>query len=375
MSRRFAAAVSEHPLLTHAAGEVIGQVMDEVGAAPDLAVLFATSRTIGALDDVCDAVRSTLAPTTFLACTAVSIIGNGREVEEVPAISLFAGRTDGLQSVRLEAQRSGDGWAISGFPAGRPEGTLILMADPFTFPVDGLLQQLAVLAPDLAVVGGLASASSVPGGNRLYLDDAMSTTGAVGVIVPPGAAHTLVSQGCRPVGDPFIVTEAENNLLLGLGGRPAVERLQAMVADADDITRDLIQQGLHVGIVVNEQQLDFRRGDFLIRGVVGIDADRGAVAVGDTVELGQTVQFQVRDADTADEDLRELLAGRSAAGAMVFTCNGRGSHLFDVPDHDAALIHETLQAPVAGMFCAGEFGPIGARNHMHGFTASMVLFD
>lgn len=373
MTGRFGAAVSEHPLLTHAAGEVIGQVLDATGPEPDLAILFATAPTIGALEDVADAVRSTLAPKTLLGCTAVSVIGNRREVEEVPAISLFAARIEGLVSVRLEAQRTPDGWEISGFPPDA-SGTLILMADPFSFPVDGLLHHLSEIAPDLAVVGGLASASGVPGGNRLILDGEMTHTGAVGVIVPPGGASTLVSQGCRPVGEPFTVTGAEHNLINELGGRPAIERLQELVAGADEQTRQLLQQGMHIGIVVNEQQMDFRRGDFLIRGVVGVDRDSGAVAVGDQVRLGQTVQFQARDADTADEDLRELLQGRDGSAALVFTCNGRGTNLFAVPDHDASMVHEQIEAPVAGMFCAGEIGPVGDRNHMHGFTASVVLF-
>lgn len=375
MTGRFGAAVSEHPLLTHATGEVIGQVLDQVGEAPDIAILFATGPTTGALEDVCDAVRSTLAPTTFLACTAVSVIGNQREVENVPAISLWAGRLDGATPVRLIADRQSDGWAISGFPPGIERGTLVLLADPFSFPVDGLLHHLRQVAPDLVVVGGLASAAGAPAGNRVALNGEFASDGAVGIIVPEGAARTIVSQGCRPLGDPFTVTRVEHNLIAELGGRPALQRLEEIIGNADEGTRALAQRGLHIGIVVNERAVEFRRGDFLIRAVVGVDRDTGAVAVGDHVQLGQTVQFQVRDATSADEDLSKLLEGKSAASALVFTCNGRGTQMFAEPDHDAALIHEALQAPIAGMFCAGEIGPIGSRNYMHGFTASVVLFD
>lgn len=372
---RFGAAVSEHPLLSHATGEVVGQVLDAVGEEPDVAAVFFTGPTIDSTDEVLGAVRALLRPRLLVGSSAVSIIGNEREVEQVPAISLWAGRMDEVTAVRLEARRTPDGWAIGGLPADAERGTLVLIADPFTFPVDGLLHELATRAPALRVVGGLASASAAPGGNRLVLDGAVHTDGAVGFLVPEGAATTLVSQGCRPVGEPFTVTAAEHNLVTGLGGRPAVERLQDVVAEADDLTRQLLQSGLHIGIVVNEHQVDFRRGDFLIRGVVGVDRTTGAVAVGDRVTLGQTVQFQVRDADTADEDLRELLDGRRAEGALVFTCNGRGTHLFGEPDHDASVIHEAIRAPLAGMFCAGEIGPVGDRNHLHGFTASVVLFS
>ena len=371
---RFGAAVSEHPLLSHATGEVVGQVLDAVGEEPDVAAVFLTGPTITSADEVIGVIRSLLRPKLLVGCSAVSVMGNEREVEDVAAVSLWAGRVDGVVGVRLEAERTPDGWTIGGFPADVDRGTLVLLADPFSFPVDGLLHQLAEHAPALRVVGGLASASAAPGGNRLILDDAVSSAGAVGFVVPEGAASTLVSQGCRPVGEPFTVTDVEHNLIAGLGGRPAVERLQDVVAEADDATKQLLQAGLHIGIVVNEHQVDFRRGDFLIRGVMGVDRTSGAVAVGDRVGLGQTVQFQVRDADTADEDLRELLEGRSAAGALVFTCNGRGTHLFGEPDHDASAIYEALRAPLAGMFCAGEIGPVGDRNHMHGFTASVVLF-
>jgi len=142
------------------------------------------------------------------------------------------------------------------------------------------------------------------------------------------------------------VTRVEHNLLHELGGRPALERLQELVENADAVTRDLLKRGMHIGVVVNEQQVDFRRGDFLIRGVMGVDRSSGAVAVGDRLAVGQTVQFQVRDAETADEDLRELLQGNSATGALLFTCNGRGSHLFDVPNHDADLVYEQLGSPL-----------------------------
>ena len=137
----------------------------------------------------------------------------------------------------------------------------------------------------------------------------------------------------------------------------------------------LAQRGLHCGIVANESHLDYRRGDFLIRGVLGAVQERGAVAIGDTATVGSIVQFQVRDGASADEDLRELLTGERASAALVFTCNGRGVSLFGEPHHDAELVSRLLDTgSVGGMFCAGEFGPIGARNALHGFTASIALF-
>jgi small ligand-binding sensory domain FIST len=198
----------------------------------------------------------------------------------------------------------------------------------------------------------------------------------VGVILPPGVAvATVVSQGCRPVGRPYTVTRAEGHLLQELGGQPALQRLQDLAGELPAADRQLLSQGVHLGRVIDEHKLDFERGDFLIRGVMGVEQATGALAVGDELEIGATVQFQVRDATSADEDLRALLSGRSAEAALVFTCNGRGVNLFGVPDHDASIVSElTGSSAVSGMFCAGEVGPVGGKTFLHGFTASVALF-
>jgi small ligand-binding sensory domain FIST len=255
---------------------------------------------------------------------------------------------------------------------------LILLADPFTFPVDLLLRSLAAERPGLPVIGGMASAARAPGGNRLALNEQVFSDGAVGVLIGPGVTvSSVVSQGCRPIGRPLAVTRAEGNIIYQLGGQPALQRLLQMAKDGtSERDVELINRGLHLGVVIDEHKADFGRGDFLIRNVIGADRSNGAIAVGDQVELGTTVQFHVRDADAADEDLRELLADRNADGVLLFTCNGRGSRLFAKPDHDAGVIGDLLgDPPMSGFFAAGEVGPVGGRNFVHGFTASMALFE
>ena len=376
MTGRFGAAISEHPKAAFATGEVVGQVLDQVGAEPELAIAFVTSGRTAELADVCDAIQAALRPGRLLAVTSSVVVGNDREVEDVPAISLWAGRVADATGLRVTAERSGDGaWRFPGAPPASTAGTLILLADPFSFPVEDFLADLALSSPALAVVGGLAAGSAVPGGNRLVLDGESHASGAVGVLCPPGSIDCVVSQGCAPVGDPFTVTRVEGQRLVELGGRPALDRLRELVAGADEAQHEVMQRGLHVGVVADEHQLDFRRGDFLVRGLMGIDAPTGSITVGARLTVGQTVQFQVRDATTAHEDLRARFDGRAAASALLFTCNGRGPRLFDEPNHDASLIHEALgRAPVGGMACAGEIGPVGPRNHVHGFTASAALF-
>jgi small ligand-binding sensory domain FIST len=190
--------------------------------------------------------------------------------------------------------------------------------------------------------------------------------------------RTIVSQGCRPVGSPFTVTKAERNVVAELGGRSAIARLEELVAAAGVDERELLARGLQMGIVVDEHRSEFDRGDFLVRAVLDADHRTGTVTVGEQVEVGQTLQFQVRDAEAADEDLAALLAnvGHLPRGALLFTCNGRGMNLFGCRDHDTGMIEERLgPLPLAGAFCAGEIGPIGDRNFLHAFTASIALFD
>ena len=376
----FGAAISEHPLTTQAAGEVVGEVLEQVGEAPDLAVLFVSAAHLGLMAEIAETVRTALRPGALIGVTASSIVGGGREVEDRPAISLWAGNVGPVEPVRLETQRLNGGWALTGLPAEAEATTprvLLLLADPFSIPTDGMLDRLRAKAPTVEVVGGLASTGRAPGGNRLVLDDAVFDNGAVGVLLDAGVVSgTVVSQGCRPVGQAYVVTRATDNVIHDLAGVPALDRLRDIVAGLPPGDRALVQEGLHVGRVIDEQQDSFGRGDFLICNVMGADPQEGDITIGATADVGSTVQFQVRDADSADEDLRHLLAGQQGRAALVFTCNGRGRNFFDAPDHDARLVHDQVgQGAVAGMFCAGELGPVGGRNFVHGYTASVVLFD
>ena len=389
---RTAAALSEHPLATHAVGECVGALLEQGGSSPDLLVLFVTAPQIGVFEDVVAASRQVLDPLVTLGASSVSVLAGGREVEEHSAIAAFGLWDDDAaqrqpspphagpapRAVRLSSRAGPEGPEVVGLDTlAGSSGTLVLLADPFSCPVDLIIEELAASAPELAVVGGLASAARQPGGNRLVLDDGVYADGAVGVLLPDRVGvTTVVSQGCRPIGQPLTVTAGERNLVAELAGRPALERLLDVVGTLSPEDRQLAAQGMQVGRVIDEQRDEFGRGDFLIRAVVGADRERGVVAIDDEVELGATLQFQLRDAAAAHDDLVELLGERAAAGALVFTCNGRGSALFGIPDHDATVVSESLAgAPVAGMFCAGEFGPVGGVNFVHGFSASVLLFE
>jgi small ligand-binding sensory domain FIST len=369
----FAAALSEHPVTAHAIGEATGQVLERLGEEPpDLVLLFATRHHTAAFGEAADAVRTLLRPGTLAGCTAASVLANAHEAEETPAITLWAGRFGPVV-----------GRAVPGADLLLPDPpfvprAVLLLADPFSFPPEPALAAIAERWPGVPVIGGMASAAAGPGGNRLLLDGTRLTAGAVAVLLGPGLElDTVVSQGCRPIGQPFTVTAAEGQVVQELGGQPAMTRLQQLVDDqlSEDDVAVINGGGLHVGKVIDERKVDLGRGDFLVRNVLGANRIEGWIAVDEPVQVGDTLQFHLRDAEAADDDLRALLTRAPAAeSALLFTCTGRGRSLFGAPAHDAEVLEDyTGPLPAAGMFCAGEFGAVGGRNFLHGFTASIAL--
>ncbi len=354
------------------------------GASPELAVLFASAHFLGSATALASAVTEEAGPVPLIGCVSDGVIGGAREAESGPAVSLWLAAGLGpAETFAMDFVRTGSGGAFGGYLFGdRPAGMHLMICDPFTFPAGDLLAHLNSRAPGTMVMGGMASGGLALRQSRLFLDGRVITHGAVGVHLPQAEVHPLVAQGCRPVGALFTITRADGNLIRELGGRPPLVRLRDLAASMQGRERELLAQGVHLGLVINEYQADPGQGDFLIRGIVGADPDSGAVAVDEEVDVGQSVQFHVRDAGSADEDLRRTLereaaalGGHQPAGALLFTCNGRGSRMFAEPDHDAGLLAKLLGGlPVAGFFCAGELGPVGGQNFLHTFTASIALF-
>lgn len=379
----FASALSTHPDPAEATGEVAGRLLEKLGAGPELAVLFCSPHHVDDLDEIASAVRRLVEPGVLLGASGIAVLSGEREVEAGPALSLWGGRLAAMpRPVRVTAARSPSGTAVGGLTADTcgPGEVLLLIADPFTMPMDDIVMMLGQLDPPVVTVGGAASVLTSPGSNRLVVDGEVVRDGGVGVVLPAEVATTVVvSQGCRPVGEPMIVTGADRNLITELAGRPALDRLQDLVTSADPDERERMGAGLHLGVALDEHQATFSTGDFLVRSIVGIDAAAGGLVVGEFAPVGATVQFQVRDAAAADDELRSMLAAASrdgpADGALVFTCNGRGERLFGTPNHDARAVAGVLRTDAAaGMFCAGEIGPVRGRSHVHGFTASVALF-
>jgi small ligand-binding sensory domain FIST len=396
---RFGDGLAFGPDLLTAAEDAVAQAVAPLEAEPDLVCVFVSGGDPEVIDAAARcAMRVTEAP-VVLGCSASGVIGGSRGIEdsEAGAVSAWAAVLPGarLEPFRLETLRSAavsgdeERLVIVGMPEAQPDDVVgVLLTDPYSFPVDAFVERSGEVLPGLPLVGGLAGAHA-RGDTRLFLGgtdraDEVFEDGAVGVVMGGDlAAATLVSQGARPIGPLMAVTKADDNVLYELAGTPALDKLEQIVAELTVEEQELAAQGLLIGVAMDEYAEEHERGDFLVRGVVGADTDSGAIAIGDVVEIGRTVRFQVRDAEAADEELTELLtefdlleSGR-VEGALLFSCNGRGQAMFADSDHDIRTVRKAFGnggVSVGGFFAAGEIGPVGGRNHVHGFTASILAF-
>jgi len=388
---RFASALTTKAGWADAVKDLGQQVAAQLGTdKTDLAVLFAHPKYVAQIDEIVGATQEAVGAQHLIGCTGAGIIGTNQEVEEQPALSLLVGELPGVEvkpfhltEKDLEESTGPAFWhfQLELEPSVAPQ--FVVMVDPFTTRAMQLIDALVEAYPQAPMVGGLASGAQQAGENRLFVDRQVYDEGAIGVgLVGRIALRTVVSQGCRPIGEPFTVTRADKNIVFELAGRPPMKVLQEMLPRLPARDRDLARSALFLGRVVNEYQEEFSRGDFLIRNLLGSDPQSGALAVGDLMRTGQTVQFQVRDAATADEDLRHLLAkertelgSQQPRGALLFSCLGRGARMYGTADHDIQAVQETLgPVPTAGFFCNGEIGPVGQRAFIHGFTSVVGLF-
>lgn len=351
------------------------------GEMPNLVLAMISDAHAVFAEDIATFLGERFPGAAVIGCTASGVVGGAREMEGGPAVSImtaFLPETS-IQPFGLRFFETGDGeHEYRGWPDMiPPDATLLLLCDRFSFPAVHFLSELNETRPGQLVVGGIATGGNKPGETRLFYEGRMFTEGAVAVALSGRVrVRTVVSQGCRPVGSPVTITRADRNTIFELAGKRPIDILGEVWRQADPRDRALLQQGPQIGRLVDEYKDDPGPGDFLIRPVMGGDSESGVIAVGDMVEVGETIQFHVRDPKAADEDLDRHLEqiGVRPEAAVLFTCNGRGTNMFDEPDHDASAISRILGIPLVGMFCSGELGPVGGRNFMHGQTASVAVF-
>ena len=386
---QFASAVSKEINAAEAGRELTGHIERALQNGPiDLACLFLSSHYAEHAEELSSAVFDRLSPRALLGCTGEGIIAGVEEIENAPAVTLWAAQLPDTSLVpwRLSGSQEGGDVGIMDWPDLGPTSdpsTLLVFADPFSLPMDDVLSGMADHCPGSVAIGGMAGGGHDEGENRLLLNEGVYENGLIGIAISGAVSvTTIVSQGCRPIAERYVVTKADRNVIHELGGISALDQLRQMFESLNSHDRNLAQTALHVGIVMDEQRNRFERGDFLVRNLIGADRSSGSLAIGDMVAEGQTVQFHVRDAQSATEDLNLMLAADRARrttpplGALLFSCCGRGRGLFGRPHHDVTIVRERAgDIPVSGFFAQGEIGPVGGTNFLHGYTASVALFS
>ncbi|MCH9033992.1 MAG: FIST C-terminal domain-containing protein [Planctomycetes bacterium] len=387
MILRFAASISG----AHDADQAVEELLAPIDARitpgmVDLAFLFTTAHFEDETESVVGQVQSALPNAIIMGCTAEGTIGVDREIERAPSMSLVVATLpdvrvrpfhvvqDQIVGVRglADLERM-----VGVSPESKP--VFVAFGDPFSADISAFVGHINDYFPGSLLIGGVASAARAPRENRLFSAAEIHREGIVGVGLSGRLkVDAVVSQGCRPIGKPFVITKGERNVVYELGGRAALKRLQEVLVNLSQEDEALARQALLIGRVIDERKDSFVRGDFLIHNIIGVDKSSGAIGVNGHAKVGATVQFHVRDAASADEDLRALLAPyahQDVRGAMLFGCNGRGTNMWSKPGHDIGVLREVLgEVPTAGFFCGGEFGPVGGANFVHGFTASVGLF-
>ena len=383
---RWASAASRLDEPAAAAAQVAAELRAQLGESQlDLVLAFVSGPGATRTSAATEALRRELPAVTFAAVSARGVVTREHEVEQGIALSVVAARLPGvdvkpfllLQDAWAEPVENEAAFELRA-PGVRGAEIVFLIGDPFSLDLDRVLGLFNRWAPGVRVVGGLASAAARPGGNTLVLNDWMAREGGFAIALHGAIrADVVVSQGCEPIGPPLDVTHVEDNLILTLDGQPAVERVEQVLRGVPESERGRLQQGLYVGRPARGEASG--RGDYLIRNLLGADRDRGALAVADVIGQREKIRLHVRDARAAQDDLLMLLSPQAfdsaASGALLFACNGRGRALFGEPDRDIRTLQESLaaSAPCAGMFCAGELGPVGERNFLHGHTASIAI--
>lgn len=398
---KWASALSLATQTDAALGEAMGTLKAKLGTArPDIVFMFVSPHHKQAYATVHKDVNTKLGPRHLLGCSGGGVIGDGHEAEQVAAISLTAAvlpdveiKPFRLEDASLPDLDSGPRhWEEAVGVKASAEPQFIMLADPFSIRTDEMLAGFDFAYPNAVKVGGLASGARRPGQNVLYLDQHMFRDGAVGLALNGDIrVETLVAQGCRPFGKPLSITKCHRNVLIELDHRPALEILSELYKQANERDRQLIPTSLFLGLIMDPfKQGDPQPGDFLIRTPIGMDTERGALVIGALLREGQTVQFHLRDALSASEDLSAVLRRYSTErlnaskgesipppprGALLFSCLGRGKHLYGRPDHDTQAFQAQVgDVPLAGFFCNGEIGPVSGTTHVHGFTSCFGIF-
>lgn len=387
---KWASHASGHETLDAALDECAESLLTSMGPnSIDLAIVFISSHHLSDPNRIPNLLQQKLKSKHVVGCSAGGVIGGGKEIEQRPGISVTCGH---LPEVKLtpfhinnedlpDLDASPESWENITRTFAENDPQFIILSDPFTIQSENLLMGLDYAFPKSVKIGGLASGNREHGGNVLILDSDVYEQGALGIALEGKIRiDTIVAQGCRPIGRTMRITRSHQNILMELDGQPPLVTLKDLFPTLNDRDQTLAQHSLFLGMVMDEFEDNPNLGDFLIRNIIGMDSNSGALAIGEMLREGQLAQFHLRDAQTSSDELSALLtkyrAGSSVtpetAGALLFSCQGRGLYLYGHADHDTGLFHDTIgEVPLGGFFCNGEIGPVMGTTYLHGYTSSL----
>ncbi len=381
--------VEQNSSLDVAVDRLIASVDNHFNGEPlDLAILFVSGHNVDAPVTAPQRLMQAIKARVLIGCSAAGVVGNGLELEQTKAVSLLVAQLPNVEigSFYCSSQDNPRDYCqslqsrLGCDPSKRP--SFIILADPFSADAEAFVHELDDAYPDCIKVGGMASGADLPGDNRLFLDDQIFREGLIGISLS-GAIDvgTIVAQGCRPIGQPMFVTQADQNLITELDGHAPRKVLEETYKSLSTDDQKLFQTSLFLGVVMLADRTSYQQGDFLIRNILGFESSRGSVAVGTPIEKNSVVQFHLRDAHTSTNDLAFLLKNYrdtdqpTPYAALLFSCVGRGKHLYGKSHHDSTLLRDQLgEIPIGGFFCNGEIGPVGDHTYLHGYTSSFALF-
>jgi small ligand-binding sensory domain FIST len=384
---RWASAVSQRVDARHALAEISEVVLDELGGPPDLALLFVSCHYQNVYDAIPGWAQSLLSPRHLLGCAASGVLGTGEEVERREAMSVIAARLPGVELFPFHVSEgrwpsTPAAWTeVTGMSPDSAAG-FIVMADPSTLEADAFLKGIDAAYPSAPKIGGLVSGIEEPGDAALFLDDRVLRHGALALGMRGRIElQTAVSQSCRPVGEPMIITRCRDSIIQELNVGKPVEVLQQLFEKLEPRDQELCRHSLFLGIEMVGRSHRYGLGDFLVRSLAGLEPNSGAMAVQAHFNNYQVVQFHLRDARTSAQDMERHLAElqrsrpKALRGALMFSCLGRGQELYGVPNHESELVCRHLGGlPVGGFFANGEIGPVGGRTFVHGYTSVFGAF-
>ncbi len=381
-----------HSVSGHWPAEVSAAALREMrgklSAAPTLGLIFIAPSLFPNAKEILELVQIEAQVPTLIGCSGASLIANDKEIEAQAGMalglySLPGAKLDVLHITQEQVEEStGPGYWHMETGIEQTNGWLAFV-DPFTFNCDAWLNMWNEAYAGRPTMGGLASGEFTDQCTQLYWNNQVIEGGAIAMSVRGGVELAgVISQGCTPIGDTWTITRAEGHYIHEIGNRPAYDVLMETLNAMPQVDKQSLRGNLFIGLVVNEYLDEFHRGDFLVRNLIGVDPSTGTLAVGATPRVGQTMQFQRRDAKAGTEDIEALLqratknlGSRSVYGACLCSCNGRGQRMFGKPDHDASHVRRAFgPLGIAGFFCNGELGPVGEKNFVHGYTASVALF-